>query len=125
MAKKIIRRKSVNEPTPRKRAKKTTPKKRPKDYTEIAWLREHGETASCSCGKMSVEVFETDVIIRGQHGWIREGQWVTCGVKNAGEKSGCMESIRFSPRLVWETASGTRYTSNIFLRDKAESRRIS
>ena len=99
-------------------------KKKPKGYTEIAWLREHGEFAECSCGKLRVEIFETDAVITGQHGWVREGQWMTCGVKGAGEGSGCLESIRFSPRLVWQTASGARYTTNVFLKEGEQNRRL-
>jgi len=123
MAKKIIRRVPSDDP-PRRRAKKTAAKARPKDYVVIAWVREDGDSAACSCGKMSVELDGTDAILRGQHGWIREGQWITCGVKGTGPGSGCLESIRFSPRLVWETSVGTRYTSNIFLRDGETKRRI-
>lgn len=109
MAKKIIRR------------KKSAPKK--SAYTEIAWLRYHGDIATCSCGKVSVEMKGTDLVIRAQHGWLQEGQWVTCGVSAKGT-NGCLDRIRISPRVVWETGSGDRYTIGKFLPEGEEGRKV-
>ena len=115
MTRRVVRRKPRESPAV---------KPKPKGYTEIAWLREHGEFAECSCGKLRVEIFETDAIITGQHGWIQQGQWITCGVDVKGT-NGCLEQIRLSPRIVWETNSGRSYTSGMFLRPEETDRRVS
>ncbi|MCA1781931.1 MAG: hypothetical protein ABR616_18785 [Dermatophilaceae bacterium] len=116
--KKIVRRRP--RPAPEKVA---PPKKSKPEYTEIAHLTEDGDSATCSCGKVSVELDGTDAVIRGQHGWIREGQWVTCGLALPGA-NGCSESIRLSPRLVWETSSGRAYTLGMFLKPDEDERRV-
>lgn len=116
--KKIIRRKPL---APPQRAKSSSPKLG--EYEEIATVIADGDSATCSCGKLSVTVEGNDAVIRGQHAWIQEGQWVTCGVRVKGT-SGCLEQIRFSPRLVWHTKSGTRYTTNVFLKEGEQNRRI-
>lgn len=105
-----------------RRKKAPAPKKSP--YTEIAWVRADGDVATCSCGRVSVEMKGTDLVIRSWNGWLQEGQWVTCGVSVKGT-NGCLDRIRISPRVVWEAGSGDRYTIGKFLPEGEESRKVS
>ena len=122
MGKKVVRRRKPTTETSPERAPKKSSAKLP-EYREIAWLRDDGDSATCSCGKISVTLEGFDAVIRGQHGWIQEGQWITCGVRVKGTK-GCLDRIRFSPRLVWHTNSGARYTTNGFLKEGEQNRRL-
>lgn len=100
-------------------------KRKPKKatYTEIARLTKDGDTATCSCGKVTVEMQGNDAVIRSRHGWLQEGQWITCGVSVKGTL-GCLDRIRVAPRLVWETGTGDRYTIAKFLPDGEENRKV-
>lgn len=119
--KKIVRRKK---PAPVAKDPSPEPKKRGRgEYRTIAWLGRPGESATCSCGNVAVELVDSDAVIRATGGWVQQGQWIACG-SSAANSRGCRDRIRLSPRLVWEDPNGRAYTMGMFLSGEDTSRRV-